>query len=121
MKPSRGAPVALALCACVVAPLLVASPAAADGTTLAPALAPGVSASALVDGAWRYERQWEQWQDDWQEEPLLSYESELDPYEGGAARWAVVAVDRHGNSRFDSGEAFSYVSLVEPDPLPQPE
>ncbi|MFI1869397.1 fibronectin type III domain-containing protein [Streptomyces jumonjinensis] len=70
-----------------------------------------------VDGAWQYEL-WADVRQSWEDEPTLSHFQEIYDLQGGTVRWAVVAVDRYGNSRFDSGEDFSHVEVIEPHPAP---
>ncbi|MDX3135569.1 cellulose 1,4-beta-cellobiosidase, partial [Streptomyces europaeiscabiei] len=68
----------------------------------------------LVDGTWQYEL----WNsvDEGSTDPdePLSYVQELYDSRGETVRWAVIAVDIHRNSRFGTGEEFSYVTLTEP-------
>ncbi|CAL9508657.1 fibronectin type III domain-containing protein [Streptomyces sp. enrichment culture] len=63
-----------------------------------------------TDDVWRYEKQTEVRHGD---EPRLSYVTDFHEPQGEEARWAVVAVDHAGNSRFTSGEPFSYVTVLE--------
>ncbi|MFF9034539.1 fibronectin type III domain-containing protein [Streptomyces sp. NPDC014892] len=68
----------------------------------------------LVDGTWQYEL-WNSVDEGGTDpdEPL-SYVQELYGSHGETVRWAVIAVDIHRNSRFGTGEEFSYVTLTEP-------
>jgi fibronectin type 3 domain-containing protein len=72
----------------------------------------------LVDGVWQFEKWGEQYQpsDPWS---MVFYAQELYTPHGETSRWAVVAVDRAGNSRFTSGEDFSYVTVTEPVSAPE--
>ncbi|MFF7447412.1 MULTISPECIES: fibronectin type III domain-containing protein [unclassified Streptomyces] len=72
-----------------------------------------VHRGVLVDGAWQYEP-WGEVRQSWVDEPTLFYSHEIYTPRGETVRWAVVAVDEAGNSRFTSGEAFSYVTVTEP-------
>ncbi|MGW0884317.1 hypothetical protein [Streptomyces sp. NPDC002671] len=67
----------------------------------------------LVDGVWQYEK-WGEVGQTWEDEPTLSYVHELYEPQGETSRWAVVAVDYAGNSRFTTGEDFSFVTVTEP-------
>ncbi|WP_128433796.1 fibronectin type III domain-containing protein [Streptomyces cyaneus] len=71
-----------------------------------------------VDGVWQYEKWGEQYQV-WDVEPTVFHAVELYEPQGETSRWAVVAVDRAGNSRFTSGEDFSYVTVTEPVSAPE--
>ncbi|MFC3573679.1 fibronectin type III domain-containing protein [Streptomyces yaanensis] len=68
----------------------------------------------LVDGDWRYGRWGQVWQT-YEDEPRLFFADEIDSPQGATVRWAVVAVDTYGNSRFTSGEDYSYVTVTEPE------
>ncbi|MFI1360699.1 fibronectin type III domain-containing protein [Streptomyces sp. NPDC020898] len=70
----------------------------------------------LVDGVWQYE-QWtreNELRQPYPDETLVGYYHEIYDPQGETVRWAVLAVDSYGNSRFDSGEQFSYVTVTEP-------
>ncbi|MGI5376993.1 fibronectin type III domain-containing protein [Streptomyces sp. CA-251387] len=71
----------------------------------------------LVDGVWQYEK-WDEVLPWWGDGTTLFYSQELYEPQGETARYAVVAVDRAGNSRFTSGEDFSYVTVTEPVSTP---
>ncbi|AWT44490.1 MULTISPECIES: fibronectin type III domain-containing protein [Streptomyces] len=66
----------------------------------------------LVDGTWQYDK-WGWVRQTWVDEPTLSFVRDLYEPQGETARWAVIAVDGAGNSRFTSGEEFSYVTVTE--------
>jgi fibronectin type 3 domain-containing protein len=68
----------------------------------------------LVDGTWQYDK-WGGVRQTWVDEPVLSFVHDLYEPQGETARWAVVAVDEAGNSRFTSGEDFSYITITEVD------
>jgi fibronectin type 3 domain-containing protein len=62
-------------------------------------------------GTWTYHLLWETWYsigDD-------SFYFDETPADGETVRYAVVAVDESGNSRFDTGETFSFVTVTELD------
>ncbi|UIX32232.1 fibronectin type III domain-containing protein [Streptomyces sp. GQFP] len=75
----------------------------------------------LIDGVWQYE----QWTRDYSlrqpgtDQPLVGYSHEIYYPLGVTVRWAVLAVDSYGNSRFDTGEEFSYVTVTEPAADPE--
>ncbi|MEU0070734.1 PA14 domain-containing protein [Streptomyces sp. NPDC006332] len=68
----------------------------------------------LLNGAWQYE-QWGEAYQSWQDQPRLLFAHDIYSGQGETVRWAVVAVDSYDNSRFDSGEDFSYVTVTEPE------
>ncbi|MGQ4388571.1 fibronectin type III domain-containing protein [Streptomyces sp. SAS_270] len=68
---------------------------------------------ALVNGVWEYERWGETYQGE-EDEKILGFYHEIYEPQGETVRWAVIAVDEYGNSRFGTGEEFSYVTVTEP-------
>ncbi|MFI9170894.1 fibronectin type III domain-containing protein [Streptomyces lincolnensis] len=68
----------------------------------------------LVNGAWQYERRGRVYQSQ-PDEPRLLFTRDTYSGDGQTVRWAVTAVDSYGNSRFTSGEDFSYVTVTEPE------
>ncbi|GGN75334.1 hypothetical protein GCM10011579_055280 [Streptomyces albiflavescens] len=74
--------------------------------------------AVLVNGAWEYEKWGEAYDPGWEDEPTLGYFQELYEPQGETARWAVIAVDENGNSRYGTGEEFSYITLTEPVSTP---
>ncbi|MFC9285405.1 fibronectin type III domain-containing protein [Streptomyces sp. NPDC057052] len=62
-------------------------------------------------GTWNYHLLWEEWSSF---DEYLHYVDES-PADGETVRYAVVAVDESGNSRFDTGETFSFVTVTELD------
>ncbi|MEV2210976.1 PA14 domain-containing protein [Streptomyces sp. NPDC050997] len=69
----------------------------------------------LVDGIWQYGRRAKAYDHGLDDTTTLAFFYELYEPHGETKRWAVVAVDSYGNSRFDSGEDFSYVTVTEPE------
>ncbi|MGW7645488.1 fibronectin type III domain-containing protein [Streptomyces bobili] len=62
-------------------------------------------------GTWTYYLLWEEWSSF---DEYLYYVDET-PADGETVRYAVAAVDESGNSRFDTGETFSFVTVTELD------
>ncbi|WP_020134412.1 PA14 domain-containing protein [Streptomyces sp. 351MFTsu5.1] len=72
----------------------------------------------LVDGVWRYDLVGDFLQD-WADEPNITHNLVGYTPQGETVRWAVVAVDKAGNSLPLTGDDFSYVTVVEPPVTPE--
>ncbi|WP_326721696.1 PA14 domain-containing protein [Streptomyces sp. NBC_00243] len=68
-----------------------------------------------VDGVWQYVKWWYEVSQPWTDDEPPYYVHEFLEGQGETARWAVLAVDKAGNSLFSTGEDFSYVTVIEPE------